>query len=105
MATKSKGKPELRISFSGQSNGPIVVSWLEADAVLVLRLIDVCNDCNCTPSFGVTRDGGAWRAYFLHDQIPKDERNQYCRGTEDVNEWLVQLIDFWEGQRDSEKGP
>lgn len=105
MASKGTKKQELRISFGGSENGKVSVSWLQADSSLMARLVDVVNDCGGAPSFSVTRDGGAWKCYFLHDHIPQDERSQYCRGIDDVDEWLKQLIDFWEGVLDSQKGP
>jgi hypothetical protein len=78
-------------------------SWADSDPSRVVRLIDVCNMCNCAVSFSLTRDGGAGRVFFLHDQIPQDERSQYCNPGMDVDEFLSQLIDFWEGMLDTEK--
>jgi hypothetical protein len=104
MASKSarNAKGSLRITFGKDERSNEPVSWSTANPGNVVRLIDLCNMCGCAPSFSVTSDGGAYRVYFLHDQIAAKERSQYLPGNEDVDQWLAQLIDFWEGVLDTQ---
>lgn len=105
MAGTSAKKSKLVLRFGNGTKDKVICTWMEATASLVLRLIDVCNDVGCAPSFSITMDGGAYRVYFLHDQLDKSERSQYLPGNQDLDEWLRELIEFWEGVRDMQNGP
>jgi hypothetical protein len=105
MASKRNGNVNepLRITFGTNGKNSEPISWSKANPSYVVRLIDLCNLCGCAPSFAITSDGGAYRVYFLHESIPTKERSQYLPGSQDVDEWLGQLIDFWEGVLDVQK--
>lgn len=66
--------------------------WETVDWHLVIRLIATVARIGGTTTFGYTRDGGA---FYISYYIDGENIRQYIRPTEDVDQALVDEIEFW----------
>ena len=66
--------------------------WETVDWHLVVRLIATVARIGGTTTFGYTRDGGA---FYISYYIDGESIRQYIRPTEDVDQALVDEIEFW----------
>lgn len=82
---KRKERQENR----GNSNP---ADWETVDWNLVIRLIATVAHKGGTTTFGYTRDGGA---YYISYYIGGESIRTYIRPTEDVDQALVDEIEFW----------
>lgn len=66
--------------------------WAAADAALLQEAIAVVAWQGGALRFGYTRDGGAYCIGILGDGEPY---NEYCKPSEDINEYLRALVVRW----------
>lgn len=73
-------------AVSGSAN------WSDATSELVISLIDAVTSRGGAVRFGYTRDGGA---YALGLYYGGESTSEYCRPSEDVNEFMRRWIEFY----------
>lgn len=80
-------KREERRKNRGQA---VVCDWSSADPERIVALISSITSQNGLCSFGYTRDAGAYTVTVIMDG---ERYTDYCRPTEDVNQFLEFLRD------------
>lgn len=88
LATKLRQRRE-RAENRGQSNP---ADWEGVDWQLIVRLIATIARLGGTTTFGYTRDKGA---FYISYYIEGESIKQYIRPTEDIDQKLVDEIEFW----------
>lgn len=93
-----KNNDESRSVFGNRSKGSSSdasgVEWSSCNPDLIVRLIDTATSRGGAVRFGYTRDGGA---YAIGLYYGNDHTTEYCRPSEDVNEFLTEWIEFYSG--------
>lgn len=97
MGTRDTGKRSSGSSLAARreerrkARGQVdVADWASADPGAIQRLIAVVTGANGLCSFGYTRDGGTYTVTIILDG---DKSTDYCRPTENIDEFLANLTD------------
>jgi len=78
-------------SRSGRRGGAVSADWNKANAEYIHTIIRLATKSGGAALFGCTRDGGAYSIkYYAGDG---DNWTDYLPGSQDVNEWLRDIID------------
>jgi len=67
--------------------------WANVETSQICRLIELVTTEGGTITFGYTRDGGA---YYVNYYIDGESEKHYVRPTEDVDEWFLNEIQYFE---------
>jgi hypothetical protein len=97
MATRSIGGKSSDRSLAARreerrkARGQVeIADWSSADPGRIQQLIAVVTRANGLCSFGYTRDGGTYTVTIILDG---DKSTDYCRPTENIDEFLANLCD------------
>lgn len=79
----------------GSSSGGVgAADWAAASATVLGELIQSVTAKGGAIRFGFTRDGGAYSVGFYYGD---DRTTEYCRPSEDLDEFLEKWIEFYKG--------
>lgn len=90
---KPGGSRGIRKSLGG------IADWQNADASLVLSVIERAAITGGAVRFGYSRDGGAYAVGIYGDGEPYTE---YCKPSEDLNEFLTLILRLYEAIYDDQ---
>jgi hypothetical protein len=82
----------------GKTEG--TADWQQCDAELVKRAIVAAGMCGSALRFGYSQDGGAYAIGIYHNE---QRTTEFIRPSEDIDEVLQDLIDFFESERDGQQ--
>lgn len=98
MASKKPSNSPLFEQMFGKSERKgRVVSYEGVDPSYVARLVVAVVDSGCAVLFGTTRDRGAWAMTFMGDPIPGGKSTTYQSDEDELNDWLLEWVENWEG--------
>lgn len=89
--------PMFERMFGAKEKAGRIVSYEAVDASYVARLVVAVVDAGCAVLFGTTRDRGAWAITFMGETIPGGKSTVYQNNEDDLNDWLLEWAENWEG--------